>query len=967
MRRAALVCALAGLAGSALAQTASIEVGFLWHMHQPKYLPGQNPLQVDGTGQFSFSVTDVHNQRLGPYTTWPRDAVAKGTHLPNLGASVSISGSLIENLNALEAAGVNGGIWNNWKGPWRQSQSLRTSLNNPRLDLIGFAHHHALLPLIDPQAIRMQIRLHKEAYRRAWNNAPYPKGIFPPETAFATHIIPALAAEGIEWAIVDNIHFDRACVNYPHTDASNLYRPNPADQVNPDPAASGGAWIQLQNLWAPSRVSAPFGYQPHFVQHIDPATGQATRIIAVPGARYEGNEDGRGGYGAFLYDQVMDALLPYASPSDPLLVVLHHDGDNFGGGSQGYYDHNFQNMVNWDTADPDYNTTSIQDHLDRFPPAPGDIIHVEPGSWAGADNGDPEFKKWLGDPNNGVSPDINSWAAIVAATNRVLTADRISPSTSIAAVHDNTGSSTDRAWHFLLNAQASDYWYWDGTEVWDSNPTVGSNLATQFADQVIASYFGVEQEPPTVFHPQREPYNPGLDEFGTIQPRDFEVWSLVYDASGLSSVTLRYRLDNDGVNPLGTIENETYAGGPGVGAWQSIAMTASSVPTPAGVAIATHKAQRYSATIAGLSSTLVDYYIEAIDTEGNIQRSPIQHVFVGDGNGGQPGGGVEIDPAIILAGAPVTVRYTGALSARSAVNMHHGFNQWNPVVGDVPMALVDGAWQATISVPASATQLDLVFNDGANDWDNNNGQDWHFPVQGGTGGFVMDGSLDAAATPIATSADGTTTLFAALDGDTLYLATEAPSNGDRFILLAQQAGAPTSAMWAKAGTVAAWDAFLAAESDNGYSGWFDATGAQGQARGGHLEGLIGLAAEFGVVPDTIDLAVAVYQSPDGGALLPTRQAPPTLDGDTTLEAAEFVTVRLCELRDDCCPADLSSPGAPGVPDGALTGADFFQFLDLFTAGDLRADFSSPSAPGTPDGALTGADFFEFLGLFSGGC
>ena len=68
-----------------------------------------------------------------------------------------------------------------------------------------------------------------------------------------------------------------------------------------------------------------------------------------------------------------------------------------------------------------------------------------------------------------------------------------------------------------------------------------------------------------------------------------------------------------------------------------------------------------------------------------------------------------------------------------------------------------------------------------------------------------------------------------------------------------------------------------------------------------------------------------------------------------------------------CPADLSSPNAAGQPDGVLTGADFFEFLDRFQAGDLSIDFSSPTQPGTPDGALTGADFFAFLDLFTQGC
>jgi hypothetical protein len=91
-------------------------------------------------------------------------------------------------------------------------------------------------------------------------------------------------------------------------------------------------------------------------------------MTAVPAARYEGNEDGRGGYGAFLYDQVMDAYLPDNDAADhPMFVLLHHDGDNFGGGSEGYYGHNFQNMVNWVQGDPDYDVSTVNDYLDRFP------------------------------------------------------------------------------------------------------------------------------------------------------------------------------------------------------------------------------------------------------------------------------------------------------------------------------------------------------------------------------------------------------------------------------------------------------------------------------------------------------------------------------------------------------------------------------------------------------------------------
>lgn len=113
-----------------------------------------------------------------------------------------------------------------------------------------------------------------------------------------------------------------------------------------------------------------------------------------------GNEDGRGGFGALNYEQVMSQLEAYnTDPQRPILIVLHHDGDNYGGGSESYYNHNFQNFVNWLQANPTrFVCTTIEDYLQMFPPDTNDVIHVEDGSWSGADNGDPEFKSGLVTP-----------------------------------------------------------------------------------------------------------------------------------------------------------------------------------------------------------------------------------------------------------------------------------------------------------------------------------------------------------------------------------------------------------------------------------------------------------------------------------------------------------------------------------------------------------------------------------------
>jgi hypothetical protein len=72
--------------------------------------------------------------------------------LPHLGASVGFSGSLIENLNALASAGVNGCMWTNWFNDYRRGVALTTSLGHPRPDMVAFGYHHPLTPLLGGQA-----------------------------------------------------------------------------------------------------------------------------------------------------------------------------------------------------------------------------------------------------------------------------------------------------------------------------------------------------------------------------------------------------------------------------------------------------------------------------------------------------------------------------------------------------------------------------------------------------------------------------------------------------------------------------------------------------------------------------------------------------------------------------------------------------------------------------------------------
>ena len=214
--------------------------------------------------------------------------------------------------------------------------------------------------------------------------------------------------------------------------------------------------------------------------------------------------------------------------------------------------------------------------------------------------------------------------------------------------------------------ETSCYWYWDGTEDWDSHPTRASNLAVTSALNVMNG--GNDETPPSIYHLQREPYNPGETEWLTYKPSDFTIWTYVFDISGLASVKLKYRTDKDGNNPLTNDQNETYAGGPEVNDWQELPMTKNTIPNLTSLA-PLYKADEYSAQVKGIVSKLVDYYVEAIDTKGNIGRSYIFHTWVGNGTssgttltvspgGGYYQGGTTVTLTAEGSNEPVSIYYT---------------------------------------------------------------------------------------------------------------------------------------------------------------------------------------------------------------------------------------------------------------------------------------------------------------------
>jgi hypothetical protein len=1015
-------CVAASTLSPALALAENVHFTYLWHLEQPIYWPDRQTSGTDryehawqsilrrdaGAAHPSNNLRDIFglDDRRAVYQYRVKDTINDLRWTAEAGAQISYSGGLIHNINSLGSANQLG-YASNWAQNFRDARNWYTSKPNakPRLDIVNFSFHHALLPLLEESTIRREIQVYKAAYAPTWGSTPaISKGFFPSEMAFNTRMIPISASEGIEWSIVSAEKLSRACADFPVILGSggiNCDPPNKADQLNP---AAGFYFRQSIDRGCSPAEAAPFSLMPHRAQYVNPSTGSVSSIIVVPASMSLSWKDGYAPMGTGYFS----TLNSHNTGARPILVVLAHDGDNAWGGGFSYYREATPNLVS-SAVSQGYIPTVIEQYLADHPVPSNAIVHVEQGAWVNADGdfGSPQMLNWNWPPVNadgsinilgGWAEDIRNWAIITANQNRIDTAEQIWLTQGGQAVRpdkifnpDAATTSIERAWHYFLGGLNSGYMYYGTAEDFEVKPTIAGNRALEFANPIINAAPHLDQTGPTIWHPQRFPWNPGSLNFGPMYgyqqfqaPVDFDVYTFVSDVSGLASVTLKYRVDVDGANPLNNNDNETYAGGAGVGAWQSVTMTQRAFPAGNVLNSPTIDffvlpqviADQYTGRIVGQSNKLLDYYIEAVDTRGNIKRSTIEHVWVGDGSGSSGGGGN--DPAVVIspesptAGEQVTITYNPSgrnLASANPVSMHWGVNNWATVFTPpyVTMSPAGANWQTTITLPQNATQLDVVFNNspgGANGgsastWDNNNGSDWHFAVQPGNGDppaqWVMDGVLDQAATLIQTNTG--LSLWAGLIGDVLYVATnDAGEGNDHFILLARDANPLAPAMWAKAGQVADWDAFLADENSNDYEGWFDATGATQAmtgANGGVLEGTINLAQEFGTRPSSIRLAVALFGNADGGSLLNTHQIAPSVNSDGNVDASEYVVVDLCALAGNCCIADFDH-------NGGVDGGDLAAFFTAFEIGDPSADVDS-------NGGVDGGDLAYFFTRFEAGC
>ena len=775
-----------------------VHTSYLWHLHQPVYWSEQSQwtapqyqdvweshyLKTNGGNIYSdgkaHPLNDLEeifskDDRRAVYQYRAKDAVQTLLGFPEAGAQVNYSGALIENINSLAAAGQ-WGYNPGWQNNYITARNWQTNGGNPRMDIVGFTYHHITSPLVSENVLRKDIQAYRYIYQQTFGTQPgFSKGYWPAECSFSERIIKVLVQEGFEWSVIANSHLARTLADYPlsfGTSVCNIDPPNGADKVS----TVGTNWWSGQIDGRGGTFAAPYCYQAHKAQYVDPSTGQIFKLTVVP---MDDVLSYMNGYALMGTDEIDSHIAPFENPQHPGIVLLAHDGDNAWGGGYDYYQNSVPQFAQA-CASKGYVPSTVQQFLDSHPVPESDVVHVEDGSWVNAANdwGHPQFINWLWPMYTndfefhpeGWTEDVRNWAVLTAAENRVQMAEDLTGPINIADVVSPTATSplAAKAWHHLLPGFASDFMYYGTALDMEVKQTLAANLAVGFADQVISANAGTDDTPPSVFIPQRYPYNPGGTGFGPNygyqqhqNPSDFFVWTFAYDVAGLQNVTLKYRVDEDGANPLITNENETYIGGTGVGSWQNVTMTSRIFPTGNITnnpeidffMLPTYIATEYYGQITGLSEKLVDYYIEAVDNHGNITKTAIQHVYVGtDTPGGSGTGSVSWIPEDPGTNDVITIIIE---DATQGAKLHWGVNGFNPpneaywpegtylVNGtgpavETPFIGPNSQNQLVLQIgpfnnPTQAvTNVSFVIHYNDDSWDNNNGND--FIINLGPGG-----------------------------------------------------------------------------------------------------------------------------------------------------------------------------------------------------------------------------------------
>jgi chitodextrinase len=676
-----------------------------------------------------------HHAKVGAYQFWPHQVARElnGFSGSRGQIHVTMSGAVVNNVNDLNnLRNVDGYNNPNWGAAWRAAyQDVKTVDEHRGLDLIHFTGHHSMCPLVGPEycakdLIYQSVTLAQDYFLGEEFRSS--RGFFPTELGFSKRIIPTLAKFGIQWSVIGNNHFSRTLKDYPFL----AYYPNLDTLISPPNRAdlrntsTVGEWVtqQMAHEQQQIRNKFPFASTPHWIRHVDPASGKVTRIAGIPvdqaGSWLEGWEGAT----------TVDAYKPYEALEPRQFFVVAHDGDNSSGRAGSLA--TWQNGHRVTCANGGY-CLGIDEYLAQFPIPADDIRHVQDGSWVDTrdSSSDPQWHHWklpfgiwsgqLAEFNRVTGLDLapksnldgqeegmtvslehgfhyleRNFALLQAALNFAKTAEQIwldehpqhwQPVSDLdrAVTHEGNqlnpwmisypvkgdpsddyrggANPAELAWYFLLPAMDSGFGYYDENKDDHVKPTLAFNNSLSFSHPYVTANHAKDRTGPSVWWPQRWPYNPGSvnadkSQGYTVHHYDnvFAIYTYAYDVSGLDEIALKVRSHTEKTideaddtyklyDPAAHLGNPELNITPGnVGEWKTYPMERRDLsPVINGVAWnkvnmetmqilpAREIGDLYYVYLGDYRDQLLDYTIEATDANGNVTRSEIQQVYVGAG------------------------------------------------------------------------------------------------------------------------------------------------------------------------------------------------------------------------------------------------------------------------------------------------------------------------------------------------
>lgn len=689
----------------------------------------------------------THHAKTGAYLYWPMDT-AKSNRVshPLSQTHVTMSASVINNVQSFAEIGNITEYYLGWGNYWREVHNNTLTQNGYKaLDTIHFSGHHSMGPLVGNEyflkdLIYQNVTLAQDYF--LGDSFKSSKGFFPTELGFSERIIPVLTKLGIEWSVLGNVHYSRTLRDYPYLNNPGVDTlvspPNRADMQN---SSDIGSWVSLQmfNEQQVTQNKFPFASIPHYVQYVDPETGQQHKIAGIPVEQASSWEEGyQGSVTAGVLREFSDEA---ASLGRQQYFVIAHDGDNSSGraGDGGTW----LNSGYVTYSEADVVGMGVDEYLRAYPIPEDDIVHVQDGSWIDTrdSSADPTWYHWhlpmgvwagqmadfnaangtnfTADRQHMVSLELGyhylerNFALLQAGLNYAKTAEQIwlddnpnywQPTSNMDRevtyegnqlnpwmlsypvkgdeANNYTGGANpaELSWYFLIASIDSGFGYYDENVDDGVKPTISFNQSLHFSTPYVEANLSKDRTGPSIWWPQRYPYNPGSVNNGKAEgwatvyaDTNFAIYTYAYDVSGIASAELKVRVHT---NKWAEAKDKTFklydpkahAQDPdvnpnNVGEWQSVNMKVRDLTPdingvewqPSGKAMfdvvpAEKIGALYYQYLDQYQDQLLDYYIEMTDTNGNVTKSDIQQVYVGAGRYSNVGGQVVEDVDGSIAG-----------------------------------------------------------------------------------------------------------------------------------------------------------------------------------------------------------------------------------------------------------------------------------------------------------------------------